>query len=143
MVSANVLTSRLVRNPTASLPYPWLNTDSRKAKTRGWSETSASPRDPRKHLMLVRASARRRHSIRRERTNRFEPAQGEASWKISDSKKSSLDPLSANCHQPCFQFSAIGLRGRHAGAEREVHRSATVRDDPGRTGALPGHQTCS
>ena len=46
-----------------------------------------------------------------------------------------LGPLTVNCHQPCFEFSATNLRGHDADAEREVHRFATVHDDPGRAGA--------
>ena len=54
-----------------------------------------------------------------------------------------LGPLTANRHRCCFQLSAVSLRGRDAGAEKVVHRYATVRDDPGRAGALPGHKACS
>ena len=54
-----------------------------------------------------------------------------------------LGPLTVNCHHPCFEFSATNLRGHDADAEREVHRFATVRDDPGWAGAIPGHQACS
>ena len=42
-----------------------------------------------------------------------------------------LGPLTANRHRSCIQLSAIRPRGHDAGAERDIHRYATVRDDPG------------